>query len=178
MTVCGAGIVEARVFATRDGAVLDSFRIQNRDGQAFDGPRRLEKLSATIEMTLTSDFKPRAALAEREHASRASRLSVFKVAPRVLIDNRASASHTVIELNARDRAGLLFDVARALVELRLAVAGARIATYGESAVDVFYVKDAFGMKVTDERRLAQIRETLLGAIRVGVAAREAGAAAA
>ena len=126
-------------------------------------------------MTLANDFKPRAGIAEREEALRASRLSVFKVAPRVLIDNRASATRTVIEIDARDRAGLLFDLTRALVELRLAIDSARIATYGESAVDVFYVKDAFGMKVTDENRLAQVKETLLAAAR-GDAAAPGGAA--
>ena len=178
MTVCSASIVDARIFGTRDGPVLDTFRIQNLDGQAFDGPNRLARLAATIEMTLANDFKPQIALAEREHASRASRLAVFKVQPRVLIDNRASASHTVVELNARDRAGLLFDVARALAELRLSIASARINTYGESAVDVFYVKDAFGMKVTDPGRLGRIREVLLAAVREGVVAREADAVAA
>ena len=116
-----------------------------------------------MEKTLASDFKPQADLARRERASRASRTAVFKVQPRVLIDNRASAEHTVIELNARDRAGLLFDVARALAALRLSVSGARIATYGESAIDVFYVKDSFGMKATDSRRQAEIRAALLAA---------------
>ena len=178
MTVCGAAIVEARVFGTRDGMVLDTFHVQGIDGAPFDGPERLARLSATIEMTLAMDFKPQVALAEREQASRASRMRVFKVQPRVLIDNRASASHTVVELNARDRAGLLFDVTRALVDLRLAVGSARVATYGESAVDVFYVRDSFGMKVTDERRLAEIREALLAAVQGGVVARKAEAVAA
>ncbi len=178
MTACGAAIVEARIFSTRDGMVLDTFRIQGIDGRAFDRRDRLARLSATIEMTLAKDFKPQFALAEREHASRASRMAVFKVQPRVLIDNRASASHTVIELNARDRAGLLFDVTRALADLRLAIGSARVNTYGESAIDVFYVKDMFGMKVTDDHRLARIRESLLAAARGGVVASAADAVAA
>ena len=178
MTACGATIVDARIFGARDGMVIDTFRIQDMEGRAFDGPARLARLSATVEMTLADDFKPRAAIAEREEALRASRLSVFKVAPRVLVDNRASATRTVIEINARDRAGLLFDLARALVGLRLALDSARIATWGERAVDVFYVKDAFGMKVTDENRLARVKETLLAAARGGAAVGAADAAAA
>ena len=175
ITACGANIVDARIFSARDGMVIDTFHIQDMEGRAFDDAARLARLSATVEMTLANDFKPRAGIAEREEALRASRLSVFKVAPRVLIDNRASATRTVIEIDARDRAGLLFDLTRALVELRLAIDSARIATYGESAVDVFYVKDAFGMKVTDENRLAQVKETLLAAAR-GDAAAPGGAA--
>ena len=178
MTVCGATIVDARIFGARDGMVIDTFRIQDMEGRAFDGAARLARLSATIEMTLANDLKPRAGIAEREEALRASRLSVFKVAPRVLVDNRASASRTVIEINARDRAGLLFDLARALVGLRLAVGSARIATWGERAVDVFYVKDSFGMKVTGEDRLARVKETLLAAARGGAAVDAADAVAA
>lgn len=178
MTVCGATIVDARIFGARDGMVIDTFRIQDMEGRAFDGAARLARLSATIEMTLADDLKPRAGIAEREEALRASRMSVFKVAPRVLVDNRASATRTVIEINARDRAGLLFDLARALIGLRLAIGSARIATYGESAVDVFYVKDAFGMKVTDENRLARVKETLLAAARGSFAPDAADAAAA
>ncbi len=177
LTVCGATIVEARLFSTRDGMVLDTLWVQGIDGKAFDEPTLLARLPETIENTLARDFKPQTAIAEREQALWNSRLSVFKVEPRVLIDNRASASHTVIELNARDRPGLLFDVTRALVELRLALDSARINTYGESAVDVFYVKDVFGMKVTAEARIAEIRETLLAAVRSGVVASQAVAAA-
>ena len=177
MTACGAGIVEARVFTTRDGMALDTFHVQDAKGRAVEGAERLARLSATVEKTLARDFKPQIDLARRERASRASRMSVFKVQPRVLIDNRASAEHTVIELNARDRAGLLFDVARALNELRLSVSGARVATYGESAVDVFYVKDSFGMKATDPRRIDEIRTTLLAAAPGGSAAGAAAAAA-
>jgi [protein-PII] uridylyltransferase len=94
----------------------------------------------------------------------------------VLIDNRASATHTVIEVNARDRVGLLFDICRALSVLRLSIGSARVNTYGEVAVDVFYVKDVFGMKIGDEVRLDAIRASLLEAIRAGEA--EAGKAGA
>ena len=73
----------------------------------------------------------------------------------------------MLEVNARDRIGLLYDICRALTELRLSVGSARINTYGETAVDVFYVKDVFGLKITEEDRIAAIRERLLEAIRAG-----------
>jgi [protein-PII] uridylyltransferase len=81
-----------------------------------------------------------------------------------MIDNQASATHTVIEVNGRDRAGFLYRVTRALYGLALQISTAKISTYGERAVDVFYVKDGFGMKITHEGRLQKIRETLLAAI--------------
>ncbi|MEL0145167.1 MAG: bifunctional uridylyltransferase/uridylyl-removing protein, partial [Alphaproteobacteria bacterium] len=93
------------------------------------------------------------------------RIKVFKVPPRVIIDNQASATHTVIEVNGRDRPGFLYLVTRALFGLSLQISSAKISTFGERAVDVFYVKDGFGMKVTHDSRLTKIREALLDAIR-------------
>src|SRR3546814_1234189 len=69
-----------------------------------------------------------------------SRFKVFKVSPRVLIDNKASRSHTVIEVNGRDRPGLLYLVTTTMTRLNLMIKSARIATYGERAVDAFYVR--------------------------------------
>ena len=82
----------------------------------------------------------------------------------MLFDNTASATHTVVEVNGRDRPGLLYDVTRAMTALNLQIARAKISTFGEKVVDVFYVKDLYGHKVSDERRLKQIRERLLIAL--------------
>ena len=89
-----------------------------------------------------------------------SRTRVFTVPPRVLIDNKASSTHTVIEVNGRDRTGLLYEVTRALTQLNLQISSAKISTYGEKVVDVFYVKDLFGHKIEHEKKLADIRERL------------------
>jgi [protein-PII] uridylyltransferase len=83
------------------------------------------------------------------------------VAPRVLINNKASRTHTVIEVNGRDRPGLLFELTAALFEMGLQISSAMIFTYGERAVDVFYVKDVFGFQVTHEGKLDGIRNRLI-----------------
>jgi [protein-PII] uridylyltransferase len=82
----------------------------------------------------------------------------------VVVDNRASNRHTVIEVNGRDRPGLLHDVTSAISEQGLQIASAHVTTYGVRAVDVFYVKDVFGMKVENERKLNQLRNALLEAL--------------
>ena len=92
------------------------------------------------------------------------RTDVFQVQPAVLIDNNASNTHTVIEVRGRDRPGFLYDVTYALFNLSLSISTARIATYGERAVDVFYVKDLFGLKVHQKNKLAAIEQRLLEAL--------------
>jgi [protein-PII] uridylyltransferase len=90
---------------------------------------------------------------------------VFTVEPRVLIDNHASDTFTVIEVNGRDRPGFLHVVTRALTRLNLQIASAHITTYGERAVDVFYVKDLFGLKVVHPDKLKQVADTVEKSIR-------------
>ncbi|MGH6719002.1 MAG: ACT domain-containing protein, partial [Alphaproteobacteria bacterium] len=79
---------------------------------------------------------------------------------RVLIDNDASTKNTVIEVNGRDRPGLLYELTSALAGLRLSIITARVATYGDRAVDVFYVRDRFGLKVTHPASLRRLTERL------------------
>ena len=86
------------------------------------------------------------------------------VISRVLVDNRASSQHTVVEINGRDRPGLLYDIGSALSQLGLSIVTAHISTYGAQAVDVFYVKDRFGLQVTKDAEIERVRARLLTAL--------------
>jgi [protein-PII] uridylyltransferase len=163
MAVAGASIDAARIFTLANGMALDTFFVRNTQGGPFDRPEHLARLKRVVGQTLVGSLKPSQELARRK-SQIPSRLRVFKVTPRVLIDNKASANDTVIEVNGRDRPGLLYDVTRALSKLQLMIHGARIATYGERAVDVFYVQDALGDKIEAPARLERIRARLLEAL--------------
>jgi len=158
LAVSGANIVDAKIMTMSNGMALDTLWVQDHDGTPFDRPDKLAKLAFVFENVLTGDLKPHLEL-ERPPAI-PNRMSVFTVPPRVLIDNKASRSHTVIEVNGRDRPGLLWEVTRELTRLSLQVSSAKISTYGEKVVDVFYVKNLFGHKVEHEQKLAEIRTTL------------------
>jgi [protein-PII] uridylyltransferase len=160
MAIAGANILEAKIFTTGDGMALDAFSIQDSDGTAFDRPDRLARLSAAIERALSGEMKLRDALGKAAR-SWPKRTDVFTVAPLVLFDNEASATHTVIEVNGRDRPGLLHDLTYAMYRLSLQISSAQISTYGERAVDVFYVKDMFGLKIDQKHKLAAIERRLL-----------------
>jgi [protein-PII] uridylyltransferase len=159
LSISGANIVDARINTFSDGMALDVFQVQDADGDAFDRPEKLARLSVMIEQSLRGKLRP----AKELEAAPAipSRMRVFSVPPRVLLDNSASRSNTVIEVNGRDRPGLLYDLTFALTKLGLQISNAKISTYGERVVDVFYVRDVFGMKVDHEGKMKQIRETLL-----------------
>ncbi len=138
---------------------LDTFTVQDTEGGAFERSDKLARLSARIEQAMSGQLRIRDALANQK-PNFPTRNSVFKVAPRVLIDNAASNTHTVIEVNGRDRPGFLHLVTRTLSRLNLQISSAHITTYGERAVDVFYVKDLFGLKVVHPDKLAAIKTGL------------------
>jgi len=178
MALAGASIVDARIFTTADGIALDIFWVQDAaSGGAFDRPDKLARLSSRLEQAIAGRLNPGPALAERRGLTRRAR-AAFAVAPRVLIDNRASSRHTVIEVNGRDRPGLLHDVTRALTALGAAIVTAHVSTYGERAVDVFYVTDARGRKITGKAASARIRDHLVAALADPTTARRAKPAAA
>ncbi len=165
LAVAGASIVDARIHTMTNGMALDTFWVQDAAGGAFDAPHRLARLAVLIEQSLSGRLRLEAEIAKvrREPA----RLRAVTVPPRVVIDNHASNTHTVIEVNGRDRAGLLHDVGAAISGQGLQIASAHITTYGVRAVDVFYVKDVFGLKVENERKLTTLREALLLALGAG-----------
>ncbi len=161
LAVAGASIVDARIHTMTNGMALDTFWIQDAADGIFDAPHRLARLSGLVEQALAGRLDMTAEIARVSRAVMGRRMRAIHVPPRVVVDNRASNSHTVIEINGRDRPGLLHDVTDAISGQGMQIASAHITTYGVRAVDVFYVKDIFGLKVSNERKLAELREALL-----------------
>ncbi|HMM14062.1 MAG TPA: [protein-PII] uridylyltransferase [Parvibaculum sp.] len=160
--ILGMNIVDAKIFTTRDGMALDTLWVQDQHGGAIAEERRVQRLEATIRKVLAGEVLPPDLIAQRFKGE--SRAEAFQVAPQVYIDNNASDVYTVIEVNGLDRPGLLHALTRALFHLGLTIASAHVATYGERAVDVFYVKDVIGQKVTNANKEKAIERHLLDAL--------------
>jgi [protein-PII] uridylyltransferase len=159
IAVSGGSIVDAKAFTTSDGFALDVFWIQDAEGETFADPSRLARLRQTIEKTLSGETSPKRVLAQRP--ARKKRVAAFKIRPRVGFDNEASTTATVVEVEGLDRQGFLYDVTQALFESGLSISSSIVATYGERAIDVFYVRDGFGHKITHKDRLKSVEERLL-----------------
>ena len=164
LAVAGASIVDARIHTLTNGMALDTFWIQDAAGGAFDAPHRLARLYVLVEQALSGRLKLSSEIRKASNSVMGRRMRAIHVPPRVVIDNRASNTHTVLEVNGRDRPGLLHYVTAAISDAGLKIASAHVTTYGVRAVDVFYVKDVFGMKVENERKLVPLRDALLRAL--------------
>jgi [protein-PII] uridylyltransferase len=164
LAVAGASIVDARIHTLTNGMALDTFWIQDAAGGTFDAPHRLARLAVLIEQALSGRIRLATEIRKMSKMLLGQRMRAIHVPPRVVIDNHASNTHTVLEVNGRDRPGLLHDVTAAISDQGLQIASAHVTTYGVRAVDVFYVKDVFGLKVENERKLGTLREALLKAL--------------
>ncbi len=160
LALSSVNIVDARIFTTTDGMALDLIGLQDAETrQAIADEGRLERIRRNLERVIGGRIPLEEALAERRRRLTPARL--FRVEPRVIIDNRASRLHTVVEVSGRDRPGLLYELARVFKEHALVIKSAHIATYGARVVDVFYVKDVFGMKLAQEAKIGRLRKALL-----------------
>jgi [protein-PII] uridylyltransferase len=154
-------IVNAKVVTLNNGMALDVFYIQDPSGRPVDVSDSLERLTIRVREALTGRLKPAQALKALRDRVVSTRAEAFNVAPAVFFDNHASSTHTLIEVNGRDRVGFLHDVTATLTELGLQISNAHISTYGERVVDVFYVKDVFGLKIEHRAKLDRIEMRLL-----------------
>ena len=157
MAMMGANIVGARVYTSAAGDALDIFSIQDGSGAPFGEAdhRSLDRLVAALETAGRGEGVP---LARRQPPL--ARAAAFAVAPKVVVDNEASDLATVVEVSGRDRPGLLEAVARVLARSQLSVQSAHIESFGERAVDAFYVVAADGMKLTQGEALIALRRRL------------------
>ncbi|QGN54859.1 [protein-PII] uridylyltransferase [Novosphingobium sp. Gsoil 351] len=161
--LAGGNIIDARIHTARNGMAVDNFLIQDPLGRPFNDAGQLKRLTRSIGDALANRVKLVPQLAARPLAR--ARAEAFDVKPIVLFDNAASNRFTVVEVGARDRPALLNRLARALFEARLIVHSAHVATYGERAVDTFYVTDLLGGKI-EGSRLRTIEKRLLEAAQV------------
>jgi [protein-PII] uridylyltransferase len=155
----GVNIVSVQAFTRMDGIALQVFRCTGAFTETID-EQRWQKITSDLQRALAGELDVRSAIAERrttyERTGPGSGLT-----PDVVVDLDASDFASVIEVHADDRVGILFDITRVLAELGLDISLVKATTTGAQVVDVFYVRDLDGQKVTDRHRLESISSTLL-----------------
>ena len=162
--LAGGNIIDARIHTARNGLTVDNFLVQDPLGRPLNEEGQIARLKTAIADALANRGKLLPQLAARPLSR--PRGDAFEVQPLVIFDNKASNRFTVIEVGAHDRPALLSSLARALFDARAIVHSAHIATYGERAVDTFYVTDLLGEKIESESRIRSIEKRLIEAAEV------------
>ena len=161
LTALHLEILSAEITTTRSGAVIDSFHVRDRDFAGEPLPSRRETVTRAMrDMLLQHPLMEELFRKNRRYGAGRIPAAESEMPTRVRIDTTSSDSRTIIEVFAHDRTGLLYSVSRAIYDLRLSVELAKIATHLDQVLDVFYVRELDGSRVTGELRLAQIQSTL------------------
>lgn len=161
-SLMGASIVSAKMMGTADGVSWVSIGLQDVGGHAFDEAKAVEQLARIYHETEegTRDMSADLARARPKYFAKRAKTEPAHV----VTDNALSATHSVIEVSGADRIGFLHDVAKALADAGMVIGSAHVATYGARAVDVFYVKDAYGHKLVHPMKRELVEQAVLDAI--------------
>jgi [protein-PII] uridylyltransferase len=158
-------ILGARVFSRPDGPVFDTLSVHDLE----TGKPATREARERFEQLLTGALAGKPVDFEKLIASHKPSPPLYRpidqdlIPTRVSFDNHLMRDRTLLEIEAEDRPGLLFDLTRVLADLDLDISFARINTEQGAAIDTFHVTDRDGRKVTGNERL-QIIEFGLRAV--------------
>ena len=158
ISIQGTDIQTAKIFTRKDGMATDFFWVKSNTSTVFD-KEKLDKIKQSITKSIKTNFNPEKQIFKL-WKSTPERIRSLKSLSRVIVDNNMSNSQTIIEVNCQNKPGLLYKLTKEIKDLNLQIQSASVSTYGNSAVDVFYVKDVFGMKIENEKRINLIKKNI------------------
>jgi [protein-PII] uridylyltransferase len=167
LTAQGVNILSVQLNTRADGIAIDSFKVRDAAGEPITDPARWEQIDDAIRRALSGELDVTAAVEKRLRSQAASRFQRRKaISPsgvRISWDNQSSGRSTILELRTGDRLGLAYKIANTLSSLDLDIVFAKVATEKHLALDVFYVTNAAGEKLPDDR-LPAIEEAIRQAL--------------
>jgi [protein-PII] uridylyltransferase len=157
----GINILGAQIYTRSNGLALDILHVNKPVGGVIDDPAKWEKVQVDLTAVLEGRVKVTSLVKKRQKGSSLLGQKVPRFPNKVEFDCDVSREHTVIDIFAHDKVGLLYRITRTLAELGLYIHVAKISTKVDQAADTFYVKDIFGQTISDEAKREDIRSALL-----------------
>jgi [protein-PII] uridylyltransferase len=166
LSAAGLNILSAQIFSRTDGIVLDTFFVNDARTGNLAGPEQRDAFEALIVKALTGEHLDFHALIARQRNTRPvyQAYTGERIPTRISVDNEASDTRTLIEIETEDGLGLLYTISQKLSALELDISAAKICTERGAAIDSFYVRERDGGKVLDAERLRTIERGLRQAI--------------
>ena len=165
MAANSMNILGAQIHTGSNGKALDILQVNSPKGFIITDENRWKRLREDMAQVLSGEVNVKT-LVERQIQQ--PNLLLQTVKPRfptkVEIDNEISEDYTVIDIYTHDKVGLLYRIASTITELGLYIDVSKISTKADQVADVFYVKDIFRQKITDQAKCAEIQGRLLAAI--------------
>jgi len=161
VALAGVSILNARIYTLADGTAIQQWYVQTHDSQALSEEHDLqERLLNTITEHLKDTPTIKTLVAEKM-GRYARQKKPFLHNLDIAFDNTLSPAATIVEITASDRIGLMHSICRGFKQAGINITSAHINTYGEKAVDVFYIRDRYGLKIDDSKTLNFIKRMLI-----------------
>lgn len=160
VSASGYDVVNAKIITRSDGYALDTFFIQNKNRQPIIEEHSKKKLLKVISQGLEGNFNVEKALNKRWEEIPA-RFRAIKAPTRVIIDNNMSDEYSILEIKCKNAPGVLYRITKVITSLGLQINTANVSTYGDRVVDIFYIKDAFGLKIDNNKSMDKVKMSIL-----------------
>lgn len=166
LSAAGLNILSAQIFTRSDGVVIDTFFVTDaRKGGLAEAEQR-DKFEGLLTKVLTDEKTDLSAHIQRQRASASPYLAYAgeRIPTQILLDNEASDTRTLLEVETEDSIGLLYTIVEELAELDVDISTARICTEKGAAIDTFYIQEIGGGKIHAPERQHAIEKRLRRAI--------------
>jgi [protein-PII] uridylyltransferase len=160
----GYNILSARATSTVSGKILDIFHLERDGATSTPSQDRMENIKKKWRLIEEGAVTAEQLIADRIRLYPPKKERGILKEPVVLIENGASDSCTVLEIEAQDRFGLLYRIARSLSSHNVNIVSARLSTRIDRAVDTFYVNGPKGEKIVDDGLIQRIKDDLIKAV--------------
>ncbi len=151
-------IIEAQIHTWGNGIAVDTFWVED---PTKDTEHRLQKFRKDLGEILSGKVLLKELLARGKELNSIRKKVIPKVPAEIKVNNQDSDFYTIVEAVGEDRLGILYEMTQALTDHGCDIHFAKISTFGNRIVDVFYVQDAWGEKIEEKHKVENLKETLL-----------------
>jgi [protein-PII] uridylyltransferase len=156
---CNLTILKADIFTRADDIAIETFFIATDKLEAVSDPRDRAAFEKILDQAMSMEqFDFDQAFARRSKQVRIPAYDPSELPTLVSVDQTASSTQTLLDVQTADYPGLLYQIACALVQTGLSIHSARITTEKGAALDTFYLTDKDGQKITSETTLAALTQ--------------------
>lgn len=158
LTANNVNILGAQIYTRNDGIAVDTLQVESLERTPIYDSAVWENVRGDLLAILEGEKQVEDLLSGRKRPGGNRREPVIAVPVTIELDNRISDTHTVIEVVCPDQMGNLYRTTNALYQLGIDIYLAKISTEANRAINVFYVTDLQGMKITREEKMRAVRE--------------------
>ena len=165
LTLAGVNIVSTKAISRKDHISIDTFYIMDPDGGVVSKLKAREVFEQRLTEALVEEKELMQEISELESkllaaSKRKKDMLPAPFPPSVDVYHELSLKQTIIEVQASDRIGLLYQISRLISKKGFDISFARIATERGVAMDTFYIKNENSKESTHTTALLELREEL------------------